>query len=477
VARALLLVSLLCPLAARAHPLLAPRPVPDAIAGPADPHVAALFYNPGALGPLRGVNLFLDGGLRIPTGTIARDPVEGRPGGTATISAADFDAFVGATWDLRTNRITLGVAVYAPYVELSSFGNDSAVRYQEIKQRYVLLNETVAAAFKVTDRFSFGAAFNMTESWIDYRFARDVAAASGSPAVDAPNGPCGASPCGLENPLAAERLRLNGFGWGPGFSIGVLGRPTDRLWLALSYISHVFDTGSQPLRGDRGTRVYPAPGTACSDPAADDPRTCNGGLVLKLAVPDVIYAGARVTVTRRIELDAVLRWVHYGAQSQLDVSTQGDTLPQLAVAGRGYALPPQFLLDRGLQDAWMVGLGGRFAVGDKLRLAPSIYFETSAVEAGAVSAAAIDAPKLDLALTAEWRPVRHLIVGAHVGVTAYVLDRVDSRFSARAEARCVDARFSLDACAASDAGDGLPSASGRYTYVVPHLGLAVGMNY
>ena len=59
--------------AARAlgYPLMAPRPVPDAIAGPTDPHVAATFYNPAAMGYLRGIHVFVDGGARGYLGSMA----------------------------------------------------------------------------------------------------------------------------------------------------------------------------------------------------------------------------------------------------------------------------------------------------------------------------------------------------------------------------------------------------------------------
>ena len=116
-------------------------------------------------------------------------------------------------------------------------------------------------------------------------------------------------------------------------------------------------------------------------------------------------------------------------------------------------------------------------MGDRLRLSPSVFFETSAVESSAVSAAALDAPKLDFALTAEWKPVKHLVLGAHVGGTAYILDQVNSRHNPRDTAACVDARYSLDACAAVDSGDGLSSASGKYTLFVVHLGGALGVDY
>jgi hypothetical protein len=116
-------------------------------------------------------------------------------------------------------------------------------------------------------------------------------------------------------------------------------------------------------------------------------------------------------------------------------------------------------------------------LGDRLRLSPSLIFETSAMPSEAVNAAAIDANKFDLALTAEWKPVTHLVLGAHVGTTAYILSDGGQRFDPTAAQACADAGGALAACGAANNGDALPSAAGRYTYFVVHAGAAIGMEF
>jgi hypothetical protein len=116
-----------------------------------------------------------------------------------------------------------------------------------------------------------------------------------------------------------------------------------------------------------------------------------------------------------------------------------------------------------------------------LRLSPSLAFESSAIAADAVSAAALDAPKLAAALTVEWKAWQKanttLLIGAHLGGTAYFMSRVNSRFDAQAETACVDAGYSLDACGKLNYGDALPSASGSYTLFVVNAGVALGIQY
>ncbi|HZS41129.1 MAG TPA: outer membrane protein transport protein [Polyangia bacterium] len=453
---------------ARAYPFLPPRPVPSAIAGPTDPHVAAIFYNPAALGPMKGLHVWIDGGARLEEGSVDRAPLEGQPRGSASINWANLDAFAGLVWDLNTDSLKVGIATYTPFTDLSSYSASGPLRFHEIDQTFTVLEQTVAAAYQLSDRFMIGAAFNIAESWLSWRFARDAAPPLGNAAIDAPGGLCG-GPCGLENPLAEQRVRLRGFGWGLGFSVGVLGKPIDRLWLALSYTSHLFNPGQGadlPLHDQTRAHVTPAPGQGAVCGGGD----CVGGDLVVAAIPDIIHAGVRILVTRKFDLESWARWVHYSERAALDVTLQGSNIAKSGV-------PPQQLYDRGLQDAFGVELSGRWKLGPRWRLAPSLFFETSAVDKSAVSAATLDGTKFDAAVTAEWHPIRWLIVGANAGATAYVIGEVKSRYNPRALAGCADAAFSLDSCTAATAGQGLSSASGNYTLVVVHLSGAIGLEF
>src|SRR5206468_3398023 len=140
------IVALTWCLAARAlaYPFLAPRPVPSAIAGPADPHPAAVFYNPAALGPLRGLHVYLDGGARLYEGSIKRDG----DAGSTNVNWADPDAYLALTWDLNTDAFTVGLAVFTPFTDLTSYAPGSPVRYHAKNHTFMVLEESIAAAFR-----------------------------------------------------------------------------------------------------------------------------------------------------------------------------------------------------------------------------------------------------------------------------------------------------------------------------------------
>jgi long-subunit fatty acid transport protein len=470
--RALAVIIVLCLSAsALAYPLLAPRPVSSAIAGPADPHVAAIFYNPAALGPLRGFHAYLDGGARFHLGSITRAPEEGVSRGSASFSFTDPEGFAGFTWDLGTDSVTLGIGSYVPFSEISRFS--TPLEYQEQSQKVITVTETLAAAAKVSRRFFFGAAVNVYETRADLAFARDTAVDAGSAGIEQPSVLCGGKACGLENPLARQNVRAKAFGGGVGFSLGLLGRPVDRVWLGLSYTSRPFGSGvlGFPLRGEGGARVSSPLGQTNADCLND--FACRGNVILSQSTPDFAQAALRIEISPRLEFESEIRYVHYGAKSEIGLTLDGGDLARL-----GAFRPPVLqTIDRGLQDAWGAEASMRIFAVDQLRLAPSIVVESSAVNRGAVSAAAIEATKLDAALTMEWRPSKSLFIGAHVGGTAYFLRDAGERFSPRAAATCVDAKFSLDACQAVVAGDALSSAAGRYTHFVVHVGASLGMDY
>lgn len=248
-----------------AYPFLQPRPVPDAIAGPTDPHPAAAFYNPAALGYLHGVHLFLDGAADANFGSIRRDGSSA----STSIASANPQTFAALTWDLGTDTFDLGLAVYTPFAELSSYPTSSPVRYQEQYQRFASLEETFAAAWKIENHIAVGAGLIIDENWIDYGYAHDLAPAGGSALVSQPNSLCGGVACGYENPLAQQNVKLRGYATGIGFTVGAVGRPVDRLWIGLSYTSH--QTGGDLfMTSATGARVKAAPGQGGFTAGGDD---------------------------------------------------------------------------------------------------------------------------------------------------------------------------------------------------------------
>ncbi len=419
---------------ALAYPLYSPRPVPSAIAGPTDPHVAAVFYNPAALGPLRGYHFYLDGGARLQFGSIRLE------GSSESVSAfaPSFDGFFGASWDLANDYVTAAVAIYSPLNEFPNFGV-GPTRYHQIFSRFAMLEETLAVAVRlISQRLYVGVGVNIAEVWLDSSFARAMEPAKGE-----------------------DTIRLRGFNKGPGFSLGILAAPIPKLWIGASFSSHIFSqSGNDIWLNDVGH--------ASVQVAGNDPIAIND--VVVLATPELFQAAARGEIHPRVELEAAMRYVHYRARPHaLDVTLTGNGIPP----------PTQFAIDLGLQDTFAVEASGRFRIAKSLRLSPSFVYESSAVQADHVSAAALGADKFDVTLTAEWTPVTHLRLGAHVGAVATTLGRVNSAYKPGAQAECYKAFYDLQNpyCQQVVAGDALPSADGNYSIWMLHFGASIAADF
>jgi long-subunit fatty acid transport protein len=366
---AVLFASLLASAAAQAYPLLSPHEVPSAIAGPSDAHVASMVQNPAAIGPLRGLHVYTEGAARFYSGSIAPDSA----GHRVLIGWTNPEGFIGLTWDLLNDRIAIGFAVHSPFVELSSY-SDPAVRYHEIWQRFATLEENVSFSLRLAKNIFVGGGANFDESWIDYEYVRDAAVYGGTNGLSDANGLCAPNPCGYENPLAGQLVRLRGFNAGAGFTLGALVRPVDRVWIGAGFASHIFNASSDssslrqdnsngqdlPLSDSHRARVTPAPGQR-SPPCGSDSSgalPCFGADVVRFALPDRAHFGVHVELTPRIDVEVSGRYTHYGRPA-LDVRLQGAQLAAL--------VEPSFRLNRGLGDAWAGEVGVRVRVSDKLR--------------------------------------------------------------------------------------------------------------
>lgn len=456
---------------ARAHPLIAPRQVPSSIAGPADPHVAAIVYNPAGLALLRGVHFYTEGGARISSLDAKLEQF-----GHQRATWAAPDGFVGATANVR-DRVTLALATYLPVTDLTRL----PAGLSRFARRYdvTALQQTLAAGARISNRFTVGASFSFVESWGDLRFDRDVAPAGGSALVDQPSALCGNAPCGYDNPLARQQLSGSGFGWGISFAVGVLTRPIDRLWLGLNYQSRTFDRGSTndlTLSDYRGGGATPAPGQAANVDCSSGGGRCRGNARQGMPLPNILAFAARVELSKAYELELGFRWVNYGPDPDRVLYLQGGSLDSLGKPAAA-ALPLRMVIDRGQRDAFLASMAVRIDALRRVRLQPYLAYESPATARSRVQPASLDGHKVDLSLVFDARLTQKVHLTGHVGLTAHAIGRVASAFSSALETQCVDAGYALASCLDRAEGRAWPSASGTYVYLQPHVGLGLDVSF
>jgi len=489
---------------ASAYPFLAIHPSGTPFEGPADFEPTSIWWNPAALAALRGLHVQFNGGLAAKQGTIARSAIDsstGLPGGAGdrafpAVALHDnaFRYFGAATWDFGLDTVTFGFSVSAPWDASQSFADDRTGSTLALPTAYHLASESfqniffsVALALKLHPKWLVGLSLSPVDSFADVVFYRDTALDGGSALVKQSNALCG-GPCGYENPAAAARVHVHGdggvfwdtpnFGGGPGLPIplglamnwGIAFRPVERLWMGISW-QHVF-----PLAGPGSgyERAYVAPSEIAAQvtpPSASGAcgGTCTGADAIGFALPDVFHLGARITIREDLEVETWGRLITYGGYgTSSDPALSGLVVRVGSGAAQG-GVPEQIVINHKLRPAFAAEAGVRWRPRPSLRLGLSITLESSAVPSDQVDAEAIDAPKLDATVGAEWRARRWLRLLLAYGLTALVPVDGSGGYDPSARVRCVDSGGSIDACAADLAGNGLPAADGRYTLVTHHL--------
>lgn len=491
---------------ARAFPFVGLRPGGTPFEGPVDAEASALWWNPGALSLMRGIEINLTATAEVTRGQLSRRPIAsatGVPGSDAdivfprqTIANDSFSGFGAITWNFNQN-ITIALGAFAPWVSCSAASIcrhpqergrgslDLPSSYHLVSESWTHVYITFAGAFRVSRRVHLGVGLSIVDSFADVTFYRDSALDQGSAGVARAGSLCNGKPCGYENPQAAQRIHVEGNSgvfWktkdtpgipnpaGLATHVGIVVQPTDRLWLGLSY-QHVFplaSSGEYSSSSPRGSQVTPAPGavTPCSA------EGCSGGAKLSYKLPDVWHLGMKISLMPTLELAAWARLVVYGNYGSDDPAARG-LVVQLSGAPVRAGIQSRLVFDYGLQPAFAGEVGLRWRAHRSVRLGLSTAAETSAVRPAMISLAAFDAPKFDVMIGVEWQAHKRLRLTAAYGLTAYFPPDVQKGGNdPGATVNCVDARYSLDACGDTLAGRGLPSNSGSYTLLKHHFTLS-----
>jgi long-subunit fatty acid transport protein len=449
--------------------------------GPTSASVSSIYWNPAALGLVRGTQVMIAGTLRLSSTTVSRSS-----GGSA--SAHDVSqpvqyplgpgAFMGISSDLGGDRFTIGFATYMPFVQQTSFAispnRDEPTRYQALQVD--LRNLALAPALSI--RFGdvrVGIAPGFMFSTGHLRFAEDTALDGGTSGLHRDCG--GGVACDPENSAAAARYDINSsHGLGDAkFSVTIGAGAYYRrgnLELGLAYQSRPIgaDVSGVEVAGEHTTvEGPPLPGlTPPTKPCATTAPGCVFG-DLSYRLPDVWIGGVTYRLHPGFEVSVMARWIWWHLHDRIDVRLTGPTL-------EASGIPEHVVLYRGFHDVW--DLRGRVSYWfrERVRLGGQLRLETSAVDPSAVNAAAVDGFKVEPMALVSVRLFSRFWLDAGYGVTLMSAVNVDpSAFDPTAATTCADGGGSLDlpACAKRNAGQARPSAAGTYTRFSQDFGLAI----
>jgi long-subunit fatty acid transport protein len=469
-------------------PLTSAAPLDDpfvgglSFSGPTSGNLAAVYWNPAALGLVRGFQLMVGGTARLSTIDIQRAPIDmgGMPGGTmmtgnATARELAMPALLGprsylaVSSDLGGDRFTLAFATYMPWVEQISYplspAGDEPTRYHALSVDLRNLALVPALAIRFGNELRVGLAPGFMFSTGQLTFAEDLGLNAGGTA---------------EDPQSAARFNVaSGHGLGDAkFSVTLGGGIYFRrrsLELGIAY-------QSRPLGGDlSGVEVAGQRSTATLPPSAGGgPVTCAGGQTdrcvfgnLAYKLPDVVIAGATWRLQPGLELTAMVRWLWMHVHDRIDVRLFG---PQLDANG----LPQHIVLHRGFRDVWDTRVRISYWWREQIRIGAALRVETSAVPHDAVNPAAVDALKLQPLGLIEFRIAKRLWLAGGYGITFMSdVNVTNSVFKPEFASGCFAAGGNLDteACQARLAGRARPTAAGRYSAARQDFGITLTMRF
>ncbi|MFO0578123.1 MAG: hypothetical protein U1A78_29300 [Polyangia bacterium] len=500
---------------AAAYPYSGLRPGGQVLGGPTDSQLSALQFNPAAIRLTSGSQILLTGGATGYIGGYQRStplpagyaPNQAAPEAAASVPIrwANPDALVAASWDLRSDSVTLAFGFLTPHMDFTHYadrGDPSqserlSTRYHAVESITYSLWGTVAVALKLRSWLYFGGSFNFGRTYQGSVFYRDLASES---APGSTSTRTGASPddygCvegACESWRDRMRLAVDVSQWGYGFTLGALAVPIeDRLWIGLSYTSPLFSSRGDVVDLDGIPTGLPwQPGGACggdrwgAEVTRRDGTPDCGTAKLGLSFPHIVYLGLRGRLplaapaasasgpsasSTRPQAIELVSWLRLTGPPRPDQ----ELVIERRVFPRGLmALPLS------LRTALAVTFGVR-QHWPKLTLGQELLYESPRTDPAAVSPANLDGHKLDLSLAARIVLHRRLSLLLSAGVTSVLFESsAGTRFTPESAALCRQSGYDVlsPACDEVLHGWAVPKVPGSYWLVMPHgvAGLEVNL--
>ena len=436
--------------------------------GPTSGNLAAIYWNPAALGLARGFQIMVAG-----TGRMSSIGVT-RAGGAGSAEAHDLrqpfqwppgpGSYLAISSDLGSDRFALGFAAYMPYLEQVHFPvsptGAEPTRYQVLSMDLRNLALVPALAIRFGDNLRIGLAPGIQFSTGSLSFAEDTGL-DGMESVAAAARYNIASGQGIEN--AKVTLTLGG---------GVYYRLRN-LEMGLSYQSRPLGStiAGVEVAGEQSSVTLPPD-------KGGGPLTCVGGQSnrcvfgdISYRLPDVFIGGITWHLRPGLELTIMERWVWMHLHDRIDIRLIG---PTLEAAG----LPQHIVLYRGFHDVFDTRARIAYWWRERVHLGGELRVETSAVDSNAVNAAAVDGLKIEPVALIELRVSHRFWLGAGYGLTIMPAVTVtNSVFDPNAAITCADKHGDLNACQARLNGNARPTANGTYTSFVQDFGLTLNARF
>jgi long-chain fatty acid transport protein len=288
--------------------------------------LSSMFWNPATITQQSGKSM--ENGF---SGIISKTSQSGVGGGgllTASASNTAKNALVPSgysSWQLN-DRFWVGMGTNGAYGVAAEFPKTWAGAAYAQDSQMKSYNFNPVAAMKVTDWLSVGLGLQI--QYMDIRFENFQGA-------------------------AVSNLRLEGNGWGFGFTAGATFTPFRGTQIGIGYRSAI----DQDLKGDMTNGIGLA---------------TNGGIKATVKLPDIVTVGLRQRVGERATVMAGVEWTNWSRIGGVAV-TQATGAAALGPTGAAILLPFNY------RDSAMYSLGVEYALRDDLTLRAGFAYESTPI--------------------------------------------------------------------------------------------------
>lgn len=299
---------------------------------------SSVYFNPGAMGQIRGRLVTFVGHLVVVSGRFEDDGSSLSPlvGGARLTGGDGGNAgeilLVPNLYYVHelTRRVVLGLGVNTPFALNTKYDADWKGRYHAIDTDVNTVNINPSLALRVSDSFSIGAGLNV--QYIDAELTNAID--FGTLCVQS-LGPIGCNRLGLRPQEADGQLKLEGDAWGLGYDIGFLYSFSPSTRLGASYRSKI----TQSVTGNADFTV----------PAAAAPLT-QGGVVFvdtdfrsEVTLPESVSVGIYHRFHPHWAVTADALWMRWSRFQELRIQFQ--------------SAQPDSVQTQDWEDTWRYALG------------------------------------------------------------------------------------------------------------------------
>lgn len=314
-----------------------------------------IYFNPAAIVGVKGVAGSLsvvaalnNSNYRNAEGALfGAVPVSGAQAGDGALDDGVFPT--GAIAARLSDRLYVGLAVYAPYGFGSSYARDSAVRYHGAESRLVSAAFTPVIGFAITENWSIAAGPRFQYAEVTLEGAIDAAGIASAQSVP------GVIP-GTDDVF----FELQGDSFDVGYSVGLQGEVTRRARVGASFTSKI-------EHGLSGAADFDVAGSLAGQALGAFGLFLDTDFTADFATPAVAQFGAQVDLSPRVTLLASANLTFWSSFEEV-----------AAVFGNPFQ--PADILTQNWNDAWSGSLGAEIALSPSSRFRFGVMYEDAPVE-------------------------------------------------------------------------------------------------